>query len=73
MEEEFAGLDFHLLRLEERFMRTMETFYKQPGNENFEREEIIKTHREATLRRMAGYGGTILTVRIPPGLITIHA
>jgi hypothetical protein len=31
MEEEFAGLDFHSLRFAERFIRTMETFSKQPG------------------------------------------
>jgi hypothetical protein len=30
MAEDFAGLDFHSVRLEERFVRTMETFYKQP-------------------------------------------
>jgi hypothetical protein len=27
MAEEFAGPDFHSIRLEERFVRTMETFY----------------------------------------------
>jgi hypothetical protein len=31
MEEEFAGLNFHLLRLEDRFVRSTETFYKRPG------------------------------------------
>ncbi|MDR2741333.1 MAG: transposase [Treponema sp.] len=31
MEEEFAGLDFHSLRLEERFVRAMETLIRQPG------------------------------------------
>ncbi|MDR0374887.1 MAG: hypothetical protein LBH85_04110 [Treponema sp.] len=30
MEKEFAGLDFHSLRLEERFIRTMETLIQQP-------------------------------------------
>jgi hypothetical protein len=34
-----------------------------PGNENFYRQEILRAHREATLRRMAGYGGTILAVQ----------
>jgi hypothetical protein len=29
-EEEFAGLDFHSVRLEDRFVRTMETLFKQP-------------------------------------------
>jgi hypothetical protein len=28
--KEFAGLDFHSLRLEERFIRTMETLIQQP-------------------------------------------
>jgi hypothetical protein len=32
------------------------------GNEAFDREEMIKARREATLRRMADYGGTILAV-----------
>jgi hypothetical protein len=89
MEEEFAGLDFHSLRLEERFVRTMETLIQQPGasiweasedraeakaiyrmlgNEDFDREEILRVHREATLRRMAGYGGTILAVRDTTGV-----
>jgi hypothetical protein len=31
MEEEFVGLDFHSTRLEERFIKTMATFYKQAG------------------------------------------
>ena len=30
MEEEFAGLDFNSSRLEERFVRTMETLSKEP-------------------------------------------
>jgi hypothetical protein len=30
MEEEFAGLDFHSIRLEERFIRTMETLIQHP-------------------------------------------
>jgi hypothetical protein len=89
MEEECAGLDFHSLRLEERFVRTMETLIQQPGasiweaskdraeakaiyrmrgNEDFDREEIIRAHREATLRRMADYGGTILLVQDTTGV-----
>jgi hypothetical protein len=84
MVEEFAGIDFHSIRLEDRFVRTMETLAKQPdasiweasedraeakavyrmlGNEDFDREEIIRVHREATLRRMSGYSGTILAVQ----------
>jgi hypothetical protein len=30
MAEEFDGLDFHSVRLEDRFIRTMETLKKQP-------------------------------------------
>ena len=84
MEEEFAGLDFNSSRLEERFIKTMETLSQQPdksiwscsenraeakaiyrllGNENLDREEILKTHREATARRMTQQGGTILAVQ----------
>jgi hypothetical protein len=39
-----------------------------PGNEAFDREEIIKAHREATLRRMANYGGTVLAVQDTAGV-----
>jgi hypothetical protein len=88
MKEEFAGLDFHSVRLEERFVRTTWTLYKQPdksvreaggdraeakavyrmpGNENFDRGGILRAHREATIRRMAGYGGTILAVQDTTG------
>jgi hypothetical protein len=89
LKEEFAGLDFHSVRLEERFVRTMETLIKQPGasireasedraeakaiyrmlgNESFDREEIARVHREATIRRMAEYGGTILAVQDTTGV-----
>jgi hypothetical protein len=40
LKEEFAGLDFHSLRLEERFVRTMETLIKQPGASIREASEI---------------------------------
>jgi hypothetical protein len=30
---EFAGLDFHSIRLEERFIRTMETLINQSGKQ----------------------------------------
>jgi hypothetical protein len=84
MEKEFAGLDFHSLRLEQRFIRTMETLIRQPdasiweasenraeakaiyrmlANESFDRKEIIRAHREATIRCMAEYGGTILAAQ----------
>jgi hypothetical protein len=39
MEEEFAGLDFHSFRLEERFVRTMETLIRQPGASIWEASE----------------------------------
>jgi hypothetical protein len=88
-EEEFAGLDFHSIRLEERFVRTMETLIRQPdasiweasenraeakaiyrmlGNEDFDRQEIVRAHREATIRRMVAYGGTILAVQDTTGV-----
>jgi hypothetical protein len=38
------------------------------GNESFDRQEIIRTHREATKRRMAEYGGTILAVQNTTGI-----
>ena len=34
-----------------------------PGNENLDREEILRAHREATVKRMAQHGGTILAVQ----------
>jgi hypothetical protein len=39
MKEEFAGLDFHSVRLEERFVRTMETLIKQPDASIWEASE----------------------------------
>jgi hypothetical protein len=75
MTEEFADADFNEARLEERFVRTMETLSRQPGNsiwtsaenrveakaiynllgnEKFDRDEIIKAHRNGTIKRMAG-------------------
>ncbi|MDR1985678.1 MAG: hypothetical protein LBP88_01745 [Treponema sp.] len=72
LEEEFAGVDFHSTRLEQRFIRTMETLIEQPdksiweasenraeakaiyrmlGNEDLDRQEIIRAHREARIRR----------------------
>jgi hypothetical protein len=30
-EEEFAGLDFHSIRLEDRFIQTMEAVSREPG------------------------------------------
>jgi hypothetical protein len=83
-EHKFAGPDFHSVRLEERFVRTMETLIKQPGvsireasenraeakaicrmvsNKRCGRKEAARSHREATIRRMREYGGTILAVQ----------
>jgi hypothetical protein len=39
MEEEFAGLDFHSIRLEDRFIQTMETLFKQPDKSIWEASE----------------------------------
>ncbi|MHB9292580.1 hypothetical protein Holit_01681 [Hollandina sp. SP2] len=39
MEEEFTGLDFHSLRFEERFVRTMETLIRQPDASIWETSE----------------------------------
>jgi hypothetical protein len=84
MEEEFAGLDCNSSRLEERFIRTMNTLSKHPdksiwfcsenraeakaiyrmlGNDNLEREEVLRAHRESTIRRIARHGGTILALQ----------
>jgi hypothetical protein len=89
MAKEFEGLDFHSARLEQRFIRTMETLAGQPdksvweasenraeakaiyrmlGNESFDREEIMRAHREATIRRMSEHGGTILLVQDTTGV-----
>ena len=37
--------------------------YRMLGNEDLNREEILRTHREATVRRMVKHGGTILAVQ----------
>ncbi|MDR2210406.1 MAG: hypothetical protein LBO65_02930 [Spirochaetaceae bacterium] len=87
--EEFAGLNFHSLRLERRFIKTMGTFYRQPdksireasenraeakaiyrmpGNEGIDREEILRARREAAIRRMSGYSGTILAIQDTTGV-----
>jgi hypothetical protein len=33
------------------------------GNENLNRETVLRTHREATVKRMVLHGGTILAVQ----------
>jgi len=42
--------------------------YRMLSNENLDREEILRTHREATVRRMVEHGGTILAVQDTTGL-----
>jgi hypothetical protein len=37
--------------------------YRLLGNENLDREEILRTHREAAIGRIAKHGGTILAVQ----------
>jgi hypothetical protein len=37
--------------------------YRMLGNENLDREEVLRAHREATLKRMVHHGGTILAVQ----------
>jgi len=37
--------------------------YRMLGNENLDREEVLRAHREATVRRMIQQGGTILAVQ----------
>jgi hypothetical protein len=39
-----------------------------PGNGGFDREEIIRVRREAAIRRMAEYGGTIPAVQDTAGV-----
>jgi hypothetical protein len=38
------------------------------GNDGFDREEIVRVHREATIRRMRDYGDTILAVQDTTGV-----
>jgi hypothetical protein len=49
MGKEFVGLDFHSLRLEERFIRTIETLCKQPD----------KSIREASKDRAKRFTGCL--------------
>lgn len=37
--------------------------YRMLGNENLEKGEVLRTHREATIKRMVQHGGTILAVQ----------
>ena len=84
MGEEFADIDFNSVRLEKRFIKTMETLAGQPeksiwscsenraeakaiyrllGNDELDREEILRTHREATVRRIIESEKTILAIQ----------
>jgi hypothetical protein len=37
--------------------------YRMLGNENLDREEILRTHREAAIKRMTLQGGTVLAIQ----------
>jgi len=37
--------------------------YRMLGNENLDREEVLRVHREATIKRMIQVGGTILAIQ----------
>jgi hypothetical protein len=37
--------------------------YRMLGNENLDRKEILRAHREATVKRMAGCGKTVLAIQ----------
>lgn len=85
MEKEFEGLDFNSSRLENRFVKTMETLSKHPGksiwfcsgnrgeakaiyrmlgNESVDREEILRVHREETIKRILSVESkTILAIQ----------
>ena len=39
-----------------------------PGNEVFDRDEIVRAHRTATIRRIDEYGGTIPAVQDTTGV-----
>jgi hypothetical protein len=52
MEQEFAGLDFHSVRLEERFVRTMETLIRQPDASIWEASE--DRAKDKAIYRMLG-------------------
>jgi hypothetical protein len=69
-EEEFAGLDFHSLRLEDRFVRTMETLIQQPDTSireaSKDRAEAQSLNESLPIRivrnRMTGENKRILDV-----------
>jgi hypothetical protein len=42
--------------------------YRLLGSESLNREEVLRTHREATVKRMIQHGGTILAVQDTTGL-----
>jgi hypothetical protein len=55
LEEEFAGLDFHSIRLEQRFVRTMETLAQRPDASIWEAGEN-RDEAEAVYRMPANEG-----------------
>ncbi|MDR0558306.1 MAG: transposase [Treponema sp.] len=54
MAEEFAVLDFHSIRLEDRFVSTMETLIQQPGKSIWEAGENRAEALDFSPRRSAG-------------------
>jgi hypothetical protein len=55
MEEEFAGLDFHSIRLEQRFIRSMETLIRQPDKSIWEVSENRAEASDFSPRRFPGF------------------
>ena len=41
----------------------VKAIYRMLGNEKLDREEVLRVHRESTIRRMAQHGGIILAVQ----------
>ncbi|MDR2433522.1 MAG: hypothetical protein LBD47_03010 [Treponema sp.] len=68
LKEKFAGLDFHSVRLEERFVRTMETLINQPGASIWEASEDRAEASDVSPRQSTGcWGMNVLTGRRSSG------
>ncbi|MDR0556512.1 MAG: hypothetical protein LBG43_01375 [Treponema sp.] len=68
MAEEFAALDFHSIRLEDRFVRTMETRIQQPDKSIWEAGESRVEASDFSPRQSAGrWGMKVLTGRRSSG------
>jgi len=89
MKDEFIDLDFGSVRLEKRFLKTMEILGRKPdksiwvcsknraeakatyrmlSNDSLDREEILRSHREAVHLRMVDAGEVILLIQDTSGL-----